>query len=119
MLQGLTILFTVGTITLMAALSEWRCMNNLCHISNDIGSRAISVYRGDKDTTSIQCRQLVVGDIIRLDIGTIIPADCILIHSGHPRYDSIDKRTKIEKSMKCPSEIIMVNERDVTCDQTY
>jgi magnesium-transporting ATPase (P-type) len=118
-LQGLTILFTVLTITFFSALSEWRCMKNLTRFGDDLGNQSASAYRGKKDTESVTTQELLVGDIIRIDKGMIVPADCILIQAGHPRQASIDKKSKLEKALKSSSEIILLNEKDVTGNDNY
>jgi P-type E1-E2 ATPase len=79
LLTGLSILFTVFTITFISALIEWRCMKNLCRFGDNLGNQSASAYRGTKDTISVTTQKLVVGDIIRIDKGMMVPADCILI----------------------------------------
>lgn len=118
-LQGFSILFTVFTITFISGLSEYRCTKNLSKYGDELSCLTTGVYRGTKNPFTIPNTEIVVGDIIKIDKGMILPADCILIQSGHPRQDTIDSKSNKQKAMKCSSEIVLANEKDITGIDNY
>lgn len=79
----------------------------------------MSVYRNTKEPISIKASEIVVGDIIKFHPGMIIPADCILIKSGHPGKGMITSYVDKIICQKSDSDIILVDESDVTGDQKY
>lgn len=85
-LQGFSILFTVFTIVMISAISEYRCLQNIMQFGGEgTSNNSVSVFRGSKNPISIPPEELLVGDVICVDKGMIMPADCILIQAGHPR----------------------------------
>lgn len=119
-LQGFSILFTVMTIVFISAISEYRCQQNLLKFGGDgLSNTSVSVFRESKDPISIPPQELLVGDVICVDKGMIMPADCILIQAGHPRQTSIDDKVRINRTFKCSSEIMLLNEKEITGDDNY
>jgi len=110
-------LFTVCIITMISVLSEWKCEKNLKIANHDVSDIRISVYRGTKDPISIQSEDLVVGDVIRLEKGMVIPADCILIHAGHPMKEI--SWSYGSKATWNTSEMVLVYEFDLTREENY
>ena len=43
----------------------------------------VSVFRNSMESKTIPVSELVVGDIYRFEAGSIIPADSVLLQSGH------------------------------------
>lgn len=75
----------------------------------------MSVFRNSKCSFSINSEELVVGDVIRLTAGMVVPADCILIEAGHQRLKSVLNKQKYF-DINVDSEILEVNESEVTGD---
>ena len=49
----------------------------------------MSVFRSQTESVQIPITDLVVGDIFRISVGMMIPADSILLSIGH-QYDDED-----------------------------
>jgi len=55
---------------------------------DEINNQEVIVYRGARgNSTSIAIRDLVVGDIVDLNQGDRVPADCILIKENNVMVD--------------------------------
>ena len=54
----------------------------------EVNKQLVIVYRGQYGTTkAIPIKELVVGDIIEVNAGDRIPADCLLIEEMNIRVD--------------------------------
>lgn len=60
----------------------------------------------------------MVGDIIKVEMGMVIPADCILIQAGHPKQ-TVNKDDVSFKTLWSSSEVLLVNEKDLTSEENY
>lgn len=88
-IQCLTMITTIVFISLVFAISIKTLINESSKMRQQFNMQEVSVYRNNNSTVKIQSTELVVGDIIRLVKGMMIPADCILIQAGHPKQQKI------------------------------
>jgi Ca2+-transporting ATPase len=92
-------------------------------IMDEINNQKVIVYRGARgNSTSIAIRDLVVGDIVDLNQGDRIPADCILIEEMNRTvdqslyYETTRDPVKRAQQIKCIKETSM--SADDGSDQT-
>jgi len=66
--------------TLIAAWAEHKQERQFLKIKDEVNNTSVTVFRGQYGTESeILVKDLVVGDVISVQQGDIVPADCILI----------------------------------------
>jgi len=72
-------------------------------LKDEINKEQVVVYRGALGTTeSVSVRQLVIGDIIHIQQGDRVPADCILVEEMNITVDQTmynNAQMSIEKSL--------------------
>lgn len=117
-LDTAVMLFSVIILSGVSAISEQRWIKNHKKTGKDLSDFQVSVFRGDKVLTSIPAKDVVVGDIIKVEKGMVIPADCILIQAGHPKQEVKNDELRF-KSMWSSSETMLVNEKDLTGEENY
>jgi magnesium-transporting ATPase (P-type) len=87
-IETLTIYIGVFFATLVAAFCDWIKESQFLKIRDEINNAHVLVYRGSFGTTSeISVRDLVVGDVIDIQQGDRIPADCILLEETNVAVD--------------------------------
>jgi magnesium-transporting ATPase (P-type) len=55
----------------------------LCENLEKAKEQNVSVFRNDYESIQIPITELVVGDVYRINAGMVIPADSILVSTGH------------------------------------
>jgi len=89
--QGVSIYFSIFIIVSLAALNDWVKDKQFVKLQSLVKDEDIPVIRGKHGATqSVNIYDLVVGDIILLDTGCRVPADCLLL-------DGLD--VKVDESM--------------------
>lgn len=79
-IESLTIYFGLMFASFCAALCDYIKERQLLGLRDEINNQTAIVYRGAYGTaSSVPIRDLVVGDIIQLQAGDRVPADCIII----------------------------------------
>ena len=116
--EALTIFSGVALSTLICALFDYKKESQFTKIADNISKAKVTVFRGQHGTKSeILVSDLVVGDVIDVFQGDIVPADCILIDEMNIKVDESIYGTKdfVEKE---PSshEIVSDQGRDVVKD---
>lgn len=79
-MEGVSVFIAVLLITLLAAACDYMQENQVCVRNQALsGMQKCIVHRGGDGTTHrLPFSQLVVGDVIQLSGGDIVPADCWL-----------------------------------------
>ena len=79
-IESLTIYSGLLFAAMVSSLCDWIKEKQYLVLKDEINNQMVSVYRGAFGTvTSIPVRDLVVGDIVDVNQGDRVPADCILI----------------------------------------
>ena len=79
-IESLTIYGGAVLATLIAAWAEHKQERQFLKIEYEVNNTTVTVFRGQYGTESeIFVKDLVVGDVISVQQGDIVPADCILI----------------------------------------
>lgn len=83
-------------------MCDWIKESQYLKLKDEINNQMVSVYRGAYGTcTSIQVRDLVVGDIVDVQQGDRVPADCILVE---------EMNISVDQSMYNPKETHVLKE---------
>lgn len=78
--EGAAIYFAIFIIVTIVSLNDWMKDKQFVKLQSSVKDEEIAVIRGKYGATqSVNMYDLVVGDIILLETGARIPADCILI----------------------------------------
>ena len=87
-MESLTIYSGLLFASFISASCDWVKERQFLKLKNEINNQTVVVYRGGHGTcTSIPIRHLVVGDIVDIQQGNRIPADCILIEEMNMTVD--------------------------------
>jgi P-type E1-E2 ATPase len=79
-IEALTIYTGLLFSSFIAAFCDWIKEKQYLKLKDEINNQTVQVYRGAFGTvTTIPVRELVVGDIVDLQQGCRVPADCILL----------------------------------------
>lgn len=79
-IEGASIYFAVAFIALFASISNHLKEKQFLKLDNEIKNEEVNVIRGQYGLSQpIKVFDVVVGDIILIETGMRIPADCILI----------------------------------------
>lgn len=102
-IEALTIYSGVFFSTLISALCDWIKERQFLKLRDEINNMKVVVYRGQYGNVSEQLsKDLVVGDIIDVQQGDRVPADCILLEEMNIEVDeSLYKasHTKVKKEL--------------------
>lgn len=86
--ESLTIYTGLLFAAFISALCDWVKERQYLKLKDEINNQMVSVYRGAHGTcTSIPVRDLVVGDIVDVQQGDRVPADCILLEEMNITVD--------------------------------
>ena len=78
--EGVSIYFAVALIALFASASDYMREKQLLKLHDEIKNEEVSVIRGQYGLSqSVKVVEVVVGDIVIVEAGSRVPADCILI----------------------------------------
>jgi magnesium-transporting ATPase (P-type) len=87
-IESLTIYTGLLFAALISALCDWIKERQYLKLKDEINNQMVTVYRGAYGTClSIKIRDLVVGDIVDIQQGDRVPADCILIEEMNITVD--------------------------------
>jgi len=87
-IESLTIYTGLLFAALISALCDWIKERQYLKSNDEINNQMVTVYRGAYGTClSIKIRDLVVGDIVDIQQGDRVPADCILIEEMNITVD--------------------------------
>ena len=86
--EALTIYIGVLFACLISAFSDWTKERQFLKIADEVDKESVVVYRGAFGTGStISVQELVVGDVIQINQGDRVPADCILFEEMNIKVD--------------------------------
>lgn len=78
--QGFSIYVAIFLIVSITSLNDWLKDKNFVRLQSKVKNEEIAVIRGKQGATqSVNVFKLVVGDVILLETGCRVPADCILV----------------------------------------
>lgn len=76
----MTIYLGVFAANLIASYCDHQKNKQFLGLKDEINKEQVVVYRGAMGTTeSVSVRHLVIGDIIHIQQGDRVPADCVLV----------------------------------------
>lgn len=87
-IEGFSIMFACFFIALLSSLCNWGKEKQYLRLHDEIMNEKIGVIRGQYGLSqTCNISELVVGDIISIETGMRIPADCILIEGMDLKCD--------------------------------
>jgi Ca2+-transporting ATPase len=100
--QSLTIYTGLLLCALISAFCDWIKERQYLKLKDEVNNQTVTVYRGAFGTTQqVLVREIVVGDIIELQQGDRVPADCIILDemniSVDERMYASNKRRPVEE----------------------
>lgn len=102
-IETLTIYVGVFFAAFVAAMCDWIKERQFLKIKDEVNNAQVLVYRGTFGScVSISVRDLVVGDLIDIQQGDRIPADCVIIEETNIKVDQSmynPQETFVEKSL--------------------
>jgi len=103
-IEGASIFFAVGIIVTVTAGNNYMKEKQFQQLkARQQDNQTVAVFRGLKgETITVPTQELVVGDIIKIEGGSQIPADCILIHSNDLTCDESAQTGEPEEQEKKP-----------------
>lgn len=83
-IEGASIFFAVGIITFVTVGNNYMKEKQFQKLkARQQDNQVVPVFRGSNGMTqTISTQDLVVGDLIKIEPGSMIPADCIVVHSN-------------------------------------
>lgn len=79
LIDGTSIVIALMIIIIVNSVNNYISERRLANLVNLSNVQEVAVYRGSStDTTTIDGRELVVGDVIKFQAGMKVPADCIM-----------------------------------------
>lgn len=104
-LEAISILI-VGLVILVAnSLSDWHKDNSFVYLKSKAQDEKLTTLRGKvNNTLNVNVWDLVVGDIVFLEAGQRVPADCIVIESADLVIDETpnDATDEVQLKTKAP-----------------
>jgi len=79
--EGLGIVFAILIILIVSVGNDWIKEKQFQELMSKSDAKAIKTIRNGKENMR-DTQELVVGDLIQIDNGATIPADCIVIQSS-------------------------------------
>ena len=103
-IESLTIYFAVMFTALISAFCDWIKEKQYLSLKDEINNQTVTVFRGAHGTAcSVSIRELVVGDVVQINQGDRIPADCIILEEisleiDQSMYNKREIKVKKEES---------------------
>jgi Ca2+-transporting ATPase len=83
LVEGVSILCAVGLIIAVSSFADWFKDKRYVDLQSLIQEESVAVIRGKFGATqSVSVWELVVGDVVLLEAGARLPADCLVIESA-------------------------------------
>lgn len=93
--EGLSIIVMSLVLIAITSVADYVKDKKFIELSNHVMEEKIPVIRGKLGATqSISVWDIVVGDVILLNTGEMVPADCLIIDSFELKVDIPDKDTR-------------------------
>jgi len=81
--EGVSIFIAVFVLVLITSLNDWSKDKQFVRLQSISRDENLPVVRGKHgQMTTVNCWDFVVGDVINLNAGDRVPADCIIIKSA-------------------------------------
>lgn len=99
--EGAAILLTVTAITLISTAIEWRNQRRFAQLNKQGEDRSVVVIRSGSPS-QVSIYDLLVGDVVQLEPGDVVPADGILIEGDGISCDESSTTGESELVQKMP-----------------
>ena len=119
-IDGLAIVFAIIVVAVTGSVTNYNKEKKFKQLSDENFKRFQVVVNRDGSKYNISDEELLVGDICKVDLGMIIPADGVLIQSSNLKVDeasltgesNLMKKETIEQCMKNKDKYVNMNMND-------
>jgi len=95
LVEGFSIVLAALVIISITSIADWIKDKRFVQLQSLIKEEKVTVIRGKAGaTSSISIWDLVVGDVIQLETGSRVPADCLVIESSDLHVDETAEDNK-------------------------
>jgi len=101
--QGVTIIIAIVVIVLVGSINDYQKERQFLRLSEKQQSRYVQVIRSGK-SQQISIFDILVGDLVHLELGDVVPADGIFIDGHNVRCDESSQTGESDHIHKYPAE---------------
>ena len=126
-IDGLGIVFAVVVVVLTSSITNYKKENEFRKLSQENNNRKIVTVLRNNNQFNLNFEEILVGDIIKISQGMIIPADGILIESDDIRIDEssitgeshLIKKNTLENCLLSKNKNINNNDKKISLPLVY
>jgi len=104
--EGVAIIVAIAIVSLVGALNDWQKERQFRKLNKKNEDREVKVIRSGKPTV-ISIEDLLVGDVLMLEQGDVIPVDGIYIDGHNISCDESSATGESDLIKKTPAEAVM------------
>ncbi|KAI0400155.1 calcium-translocating P-type ATPase [Xylaria palmicola] len=104
--EGVAIIIAILIVTLVGSLNDWQKDRAFCKLNAKKEDREIKVIRSGK-SHMINVHEILVGDVLHLEPGDLVPVDGILIEGHDLKCDESSATGESDAIKKTPSPLVM------------
>ncbi|ANZ74495.1 BA75_01427T0 [Komagataella pastoris] len=79
--EGVAIIVAIAVVVVVSALNDWQKERQFSKLNAMKDEREVVVFRGGAKTV-ISIYDVLVGDVLAVETGDVVPVDCVLIHGS-------------------------------------
>lgn len=104
--EGVAILVAVLIVVVVGATNDWQKERQFMKLNQKKDNRVLKVLR-DGEPTEISVYDLVVGDLLMIEPGDVIPADGVLVSGYNVKCDESAASGESDTLKKYPAEVVV------------
>ncbi|KAJ8121882.1 hypothetical protein ONZ43_g1779 [Nemania bipapillata] len=107
-IEGVAIIIAILIVTLVGSLNDWQKDRAFLKLNEKKEDREIKVIRSGKSQI-INVRNILVGDVLHLEPGDLVPVDGILIEGHDLKFDESSATGESDAIKKTPGDQVMAS----------
>ncbi|KAJ8130128.1 hypothetical protein O1611_g3503 [Lasiodiplodia mahajangana] len=107
-IEGVAIIIAILIVTLVGSLNDWQKERAFCKLNEKKEDREIKVIRSGKSNI-INVHDILVGDVLHLEPGDLVPVDGILIDGHDLKFDESSATGESDAIKKTPGDQVMAS----------
>ncbi|KAI1129012.1 calcium-translocating P-type ATPase [Nemania abortiva] len=107
-IEGVAIIIAILIVTLVGSLNDWQKERAFFKLNEKKEDREIKVIRSGKSYI-INVREILVGDVLHLEPGDLVPVDGILIDGHDLKFDESSATGESDAIKKTPGDQVMAS----------
>ncbi|KAI0198134.1 calcium-translocating P-type ATPase [Astrocystis sublimbata] len=105
-IEGVAIIIAILIVTLVGSLNDWQKERAFFRLNEKKEDREVKVIRSGKSYT-INVREILVGDVLHLEPGDLVPVDGVLIDGHELKCDESSATGESDAVKKTPAGQVM------------